>query len=176
MIVKSTAGASRTSVADGRRCDDFATLFARCRRLLWSVGHHELLKRGDDMWTLQMLAYIDRGDAVTQSDLAASTGQHPAAVSRLLAELESQRLVRRRRDHADRRRVLVELTARGRDRHRVHGVPVYAAIDRRLAALSQREQEALLRLLGKLADASCAPAGAKAVATPAPRRRPHGQG
>ena len=125
-------------------------LVARCRRMLWSSGHRELEKHGETMWTWQVLTYLARGEASTQVELATATVQHPAALSRQLAELEAQGLVRRHRDPADRRRMFVELTPAGRQRHDALRTHVFAATARRIAVLSADEQVALHALLAKL--------------------------
>jgi DNA-binding MarR family transcriptional regulator len=170
MIAKSTDGCG---AALRSRRDEMGALFARCRRLLWSAAHQELARRGGTLWTFQVLTHLEREQALTQGDLALATVQHPAAISRLLAELEDQGLVRRRRDRADRRRMLVELTARGRELHQAHRVYVNAAVDGCLAVLSRSEQESLHQLLGKLADSAepaCAAPARPAVRRPARRR------
>ncbi len=118
--------------------------------MLWSSGHRELERHGETMWTWQVLTYLARGEASTQLELATATVQHPAALSRQLAELEAQGLVRRRRDPADRRRMFVELTQAGRQRHDVLRVHVYGATAKRIAVLSPAEQATLQALLAKL--------------------------
>ena len=115
-----------------------------------------------------MLTHLEQSGPLTQNEVATSTGQHPAAISRLLVELEAQGLVRRRRDARDLRRILAELTRRGRER--LDGVRprMDAVIDQQFAAFSDEEREELRRLLSKLA--GCTGEAAPAPA-PVPRRK-----
>jgi DNA-binding MarR family transcriptional regulator len=158
---------ARSTKSRAPRPDELGPLVARCRRLLWTAAHSELAARGDSMWAWQMLTHVGRSGAISQCDLAYATAHHPAGVSRLLAELETAGLVRRRRDRVDRRRMLVELTRKGRERQDALAVHVYGAIGRTLTVLSQPEQADLHRLLSKLAgdDEAAQPPG------PAPRAR-----
>lgn len=140
-----------------RPTDELGNRIAICRRLLWSTAHDELLKHGETIWVWMLLAHIERCSPITQGDLAFATAQHPAAVSRLLAELEDLGLVRRRRDAADRRCVLVTLTRKGRLRHGMLREHVYRSMAGTLAALDQGEQRQLMALLGKIVDNAVAP-------------------
>jgi DNA-binding MarR family transcriptional regulator len=148
MIAKSTK--VRRPVPPATDSSQLCILVARCRRMLWSSGHRELERHGETMWTWQVLTYLARGEAATQLELATATVQHPAALSRQLAELEAHGLVRRHRDPADRRRMFVELTEAGRQRHDVLRVHVYGATAKRIAVLSAAEQTKLQALLAKL--------------------------
>ncbi len=149
MIAKSTIRRPPAAAA-GADSSQLCILVARCRRVLWSSGHRELEGHGETMWTWQVLTYLARGEASTQIELATATVQHPAALSRQLADLEAQGLVRRHRDPADRRRMFVELTDAGRARHDALRALVYGATAKRLAVLSAAEQATLQRLLAKL--------------------------
>jgi DNA-binding MarR family transcriptional regulator len=62
-----------------------------------------------------VLGRLDRGGAQSVSDLAAAERVRPQSMAQTVAELESDGLVARRPDAADRRRALVELTPGGRD-------------------------------------------------------------
>ena len=161
MIAKSTKRPAPLPAApdSGELC----ILVARCRRMLWSNGHRELERHGETMWTWQVLANLARGEAATQVELATATVQHPAALSRQLADLEAQGLVRRRRDPADRRRMLVELTGAGHRRHDALRGHVFAATARRIAVLSAAEQATLHALLAKLERGDGAPRAACAT-------------
>jgi DNA-binding MarR family transcriptional regulator len=146
--------AAATTTGPDRTNEELSTLIARCRRLLWFSAHHELVGLGESMWSWQILAHIDRCSPITQCDLAYATAQHPAAISRLLSELEEQGLVKRQRDQNDRRRMLVVLTRKGRHRHSRLSSHVFRGMARPLAAITTREQNLLRQLLGKLADNS----------------------
>jgi MarR family transcriptional regulator, lower aerobic nicotinate degradation pathway regulator len=171
MIAKATESTSASSSPIGPH--GLGLLIARCRKRLWTAAHQELVRHGDAVWTWQVLTHLEMSGALTQNEVANSTGQHPGAISRLLVELESQGLVRRRRDPKDQRRILVELTRRGRERLDDHRPRMNAVIDQQFAALSPTELDELRRLLGKLAGTCAEPSASATPITPSstPRRR-----
>jgi DNA-binding MarR family transcriptional regulator len=150
MIVKAHTAARAQAAA--RPTDELVNGISICRRLLWSTAHEELIKHGETIWVWMLLASIERCSPITQGDLAFATAQHPAAVSRLLAELEELGMVHRRRDADDRRCVLVSLTRKGRLRHAMLREHVYRSMAGTLSALDQGEQRQLMELLGKIVD------------------------
>jgi DNA-binding MarR family transcriptional regulator len=89
---------------------------------------------------------------MTASRLAAAEAIQPQSLTRVLADLEEAGLISRQPDLADRRQVLIEITAAGRDL-------LYEQAKRRTVwlahamadHLSQTEQE-VLRLAGQLMD------------------------
>src|SRR5690349_5427374 len=68
---------------------------------------------GMSMPVFQVIKIIASGRDLNQAQLAHEIELEPAALSRLLTDLEAQRLVTRRRDPGDKRRVLMTLTASG---------------------------------------------------------------
>jgi len=64
---------------------------------------------------LAVLSRLDRAGPQTTSGLAAGERVRPQSMAQTLADLEQSGLVERRPDEADRRQVLVELTAQGRE-------------------------------------------------------------
>src|SRR5687767_8671608 len=89
-------------------------LIVLSRRHVWNAASRKLEESGYSMLPWALLGYLMREGSATQRDIAASIGQHPAGVSRLIDEMEAQSLVRRRRDDSDRRRARVEPTRSGR--------------------------------------------------------------
>jgi DNA-binding MarR family transcriptional regulator len=63
-----------------------------------------------------VLSRLDREGPQSTSALAAAERVRPQSMAQTLAELESARLIARRPDPADGRRVLIELTNGGRER------------------------------------------------------------
>jgi DNA-binding MarR family transcriptional regulator len=63
-----------------------------------------------------VLSRLDREGPQSTSALAAAERVRPQSMAQTLAELESARLIARRPDPADGRRVLIELTDGGRER------------------------------------------------------------
>ncbi len=129
---------------------EVGTLIARARRLVWTAAAHELEAHGLSMVTWVLLATLVRLGPATQREIADATGQHPAGVSRLVNELEAQKLVRRRRDDEDRRRTRVEITAAGKAFCRVARPHVIGALREALGPISTAEQRALRALLLKV--------------------------
>ncbi|WP_432122954.1 MarR family winged helix-turn-helix transcriptional regulator [Streptomyces sp. S1] len=101
---------------------------ARIRAALGVAGLHPR-----SVMTLMQLA----PGAMSQRDLAAAVEVDPSQLVSILNELEDQGLAERRRDPADRRRHIVEITATGA-----------AALERVDAAVSAAERE----LFGGLTD------------------------
>ena len=63
-----------------------------------------------------VLSRLDREGPQTTSTLAAAERVRPQSMAQTLAELEAAELIARRPDSADRRRIHIELTAKGRER------------------------------------------------------------
>ncbi len=138
----------------------------------------ELDPIGVSMPVVQAIKIIASGHALSQLELAQEIELQPAALSRLLADLEAQRLVTRRRDPGDKRRVLMALTAAGAALLARAQPRVWAGCDALFSRLTRAEHGELCRLLHKLTDEEDASdeRAAGAVA-PAPvsvhgRRRP----
>jgi DNA-binding MarR family transcriptional regulator len=103
-----------------------------------------------------VLGRLDREGPRSVSDLAVAERVRPQSMAQTVAELEADELVRRRPDPHDRRRALVELTARGaavltRERERRDGWLATAILD----GLSAEEQALLadaVELLRRLSE------------------------
>ncbi|HEX4034826.1 MAG TPA: MarR family winged helix-turn-helix transcriptional regulator [Solirubrobacteraceae bacterium] len=100
----------------------------------------------------------DRG-AMTQVALGETLCQDPTNLVGLLNELERAALLARRRDPADRRRHIVEISAQGNDVLAEADAALAAVQGEVLAALDAEERETLHRLLARATD------GEGAVAT-----------
>jgi DNA-binding MarR family transcriptional regulator len=102
-----------------------------------------------------VLGRLDREGARSTSDLAGSERVRPQSMAQTVSELEADGLVSRRPDPADGRRVLLELTAKGRealeaDRRRRDGWLAQTIAE----SFSEDEQQTLARavpLLTRLA-------------------------
>ncbi len=127
-----------------------ANLFARSRRLFWAEAQRRLEEGGESPHAFRVLEHLTRAGPAAQCDVAVALGQHPAYVSRVIDELEGDGVVRRRRDAADRRKVVVEATARGRARWESSASLMAAARETFLAPLTGHERRTLCRLLDKL--------------------------
>jgi DNA-binding MarR family transcriptional regulator len=104
-----------------------------------------------------VLGRLDREGTQSVSDLAAKERVRHQSMTQTVADLEADGFVERRPDPADRRRVLVSLTAPGRSaleadrRQRVGWLA--GAIDERLSARELRVVDEAVELLRRLADA-----------------------
>jgi DNA-binding MarR family transcriptional regulator len=107
-------------------------------------------EQDESVQTWRALNQLERLGRAVQCELAQALAQDPGATSRLLDELENSGLVKRRRDANDRRRVWVELTARGHSRYEAMRPLVTRALDQVMAPLSDADCRSLSRLLGKL--------------------------
>ena len=96
---------------------------------------------------LVALTLLRDGGAATQQSLGEALGIDPSNVVGLLNELEDAGLAQRRRDPSDRRRHIVELSARGHQ-HLDRAERALARVeDHVFAALSPSERDALYALL-----------------------------
>jgi len=132
--------------------ENLGLLIGRTRRLLWFAAARATDQRGQSIYDYQLLARLALEGPQSQRALALSTAQHPAAISRLLVDLQRRQLVRRRRDPADRRHSIVTLTPRGRAAFQEARPHVEQATTQALAALSARDCQQLTRLLEKLVE------------------------
>jgi len=95
-----------------------------------------------------VLSRLDREGPQTTTTLAAAERVRPQSMAQTLAELEADRLIARRPDPTDGRRILIELTANGRerlqqDRRRREGWLAEAIADE----LTPAEQQILIEVL-----------------------------
>ncbi len=98
------------------------------------------------------LLYRLREQPRVAGDLAKELGVRAASLTRMMERLESQGLVERRLDRADRRRILVEITATGRDLlgsiNDWHKGPVVQALN----AMTERERAQFTRIVDDFLD------------------------
>jgi DNA-binding MarR family transcriptional regulator len=127
-------------------------------RLARMTGH----RLGEALSTLDMrthefavLHHLEQAGPLSQQDLGRALRINPSNLVGLLDALEANRLIRRPRDPADRRRHLVELTAAGRDRLARAKQATAAAELELLAPLNERERKAFQQMLERLATHAC---------------------
>ncbi|MCK6586297.1 MAG: winged helix-turn-helix transcriptional regulator [Polyangiaceae bacterium] len=133
-------------------------LISLTRRLVWMTASRKLEEAGHSMISWALVGFLMNFGPTTQRDIAAGIGQHPAGVSRLIDDLESEGYVRRRRDEADRRRARVEVTARGKAMWTAAEPLVTVSLKEALSPLSLDEQKQLRKLLQKLVLSEKSPA------------------
>jgi DNA-binding MarR family transcriptional regulator len=136
-------------------------------RRLWRALH-----RGDDpdlsqhertvLHHIPAAGDLDR-DGITLNELAAHLGLPKSSASVLVKDLERRGFLLRRRHPDDERRLAIVLTALGRQRVTEDSVLDPRRLASALAALNQRDRDALVRSMQRLAEA------AEAVKPPAGR-------
>jgi DNA-binding MarR family transcriptional regulator len=98
----------------------------------------------------RVMAVLGRFGPLSASGACARTAMDKVTVSRAVARLIEQNLVKRETDPNDRRRSILKLTARGARTHR-QIVPIARGRESELAAaLTQKERRSLDTLLAKL--------------------------
>jgi DNA-binding MarR family transcriptional regulator len=103
------------------------------------------------------LRLLSEQGPVSQQGLADALSLDPSNVVGLLNELEERELITRRRDPADRRRHIVELSAAGRGELDCTRARLSLVEDELLSALSVHERDTLYHLLLRAVGAKSAP-------------------
>jgi DNA-binding MarR family transcriptional regulator len=120
----------------------------------------------------QVLAVLDgAGEPLSSTEIADRLLVTTASMTSLLDTLERRALVLRVAHPSDRRKILVDITDEGRRIVDEMLPVVHAASSRALGRLSDREQETLTRILGKV-QRHLSELADEGLPSPAPRRRP----
>jgi DNA-binding MarR family transcriptional regulator len=138
-----------------------AKLIKKVRRQMSNAIRAELEPIGVSLPVVQVLKSVAPGRGLSQLELAQEIELEPGALSRLLADLEDQRLITRRRDPSDKRRVLMAATASGLALLARAQPRMWAGIDRLFSPLTRAEHADLCRLLEKLAHKDQEPGSAR---------------
>ena len=131
----------------------------------------ELEPIGASMPVVQLMKLVISGGDLSQLECSQEIELEPGALCRLLGDLEEQKLVTRRRDPDDKRRVLVAATASGSSLLARAQPRVLAGVDATFSRLTRTEQGELCRLLEKLTRAEAAPKRRASVVGRARRRQ-----
>lgn len=107
---------------------------------------------GIHMARWRLLFNLARRGSSSQNDLSRSTTMAPAAVTRILADMERQGLIMRKPSTHDSRQVIVELTATGEQLVQETAGKRDLFIKQAIQGLSEAEVILLERLLGVLED------------------------
>jgi DNA-binding MarR family transcriptional regulator len=124
------------------------------KRLGWACkdrGYQAFDAVGSSPLHYGVLAVLEEGARETQATIADALGFDRSALVGLLDDLEERGLVERRRDPADRRRHLVNLTPAGEKVLREHRAIASRLDSELLEPLAPEERGELHRLLAKLA-------------------------
>lgn len=125
--------------------DDLAGAVERCGRILiYGLGRW----RGQ----ARILQLLQERDGTSQKELQEQLGIQPGSMSEIAAKLEGKGLILRQRDEADRRKILLSITAQGREwlsrQDEAHIRQRRAAL---FSTLTETEQSYLRDVLDKLA-------------------------
>ena len=143
----------------GKQSDNLAEVASSIRRSVVRLVRRLRLERADEglsMLNLSILGILYRKGPVTATDLAIQEHIRPQSLTRLLASLERRGYVSRQPDEADRRRLLITLTAGGKKALGADVRKKEAWLSRGMErTMSPDERELLLhasRLLDRLAE------------------------
>jgi DNA-binding MarR family transcriptional regulator len=146
------------------RAKPTSTSSAACGVLFFRLSRASGEGMGDALARLGMrpaeyaiLHQLAEAGPVSQQALGRALRIHPSNLVGLIDELEGDELVTRRRDPEDRRRYLLELTAKGGRRLGQAEQATMETERELLSPLTRTERERLHELLGRLAGHSCAP-------------------
>jgi DNA-binding MarR family transcriptional regulator len=134
--------------------EEIHRLVGRSRRKLWLATSRCLEQRGESPFRWHCVCYLVRNGPTAQTDLAYATAQHPAGISRLVEELEEAGLVKRKQDEADRRKLMVHVTAKGKSWFEGLAPVVNASALEAMGKLSEDERYELRDLLKALLEES----------------------
>jgi DNA-binding MarR family transcriptional regulator len=152
-----------TTRAAGRRTPPDPSVRAKaCGLLILRLGRAAAFRLGSALSALEMrphefavLSGLAEAGPMSQGRLGASMRVHASNLVALIDGLEADGFVVRRRDPADRRRYLVELTAGGRRRLERARQAAEHAEDELLAPLNEAERERLHEYLTRIAAHAC---------------------
>jgi DNA-binding MarR family transcriptional regulator len=131
--------------------EDLGALFARVTRRLIDAERPILETHGLSMWGYITLSQLDRRPTGSQLELAQTIEYDKTRLIALLDGLESDGLLTRAPDPADRRARVVRLTPTGRRRLRAARADIRTMEAELLGDLKAGERRSLLALLPRLA-------------------------
>ena len=97
-----------------------------------------------------LLHMLKKNPGINQKDLAEKVHVRPQSLGEMLGKLEENGLIARKKDPADGRATLVELTPAGEAAEREHHEKLFAEIQKKFAVLTDDELEEYLRLTQKI--------------------------
>lgn len=97
-----------------------------------------------------VLFYISDKENVTPSDISNEMNISSARIAATLKSLENKGFIKRRIDVEDRRRILIDITAEGKEQVAKHNEMVMNTITNMLKFLGEEDAKEFLRILKKL--------------------------
>ena len=135
----------------GNRIDRMPTwLLSRANARAQAIRVEAFTAAGSTGYVSRLLASLADEGVASQAELSRRTGIDPSDVVAAINDLESRRLVTRKRDPQDARRNVITLTRTGRVELARLDAVVSAIQERFLAPLTGSERRQLTRILTKL--------------------------
>lgn len=114
-------------------------------------GHQKAIGKSMEGERFVLFYVFHHGGTVLPSDISNEMGISTARVAVILNKLEDKHLILRTIDLSDRRRILVELTDKGKETAQVQSQMVIDMIVHMLKLLGSQDASDLVRIIGKLA-------------------------
>ena len=125
-------------------------LFAQASIAARRAVAEALAEQGWHRSQFTLLAVLDEFGPLNQTEMSERSGLDRSDIVRWVDELVAHKLVRRTQDPSDRRRNVVTITAAGRRRLDALDARLRRAQGELLSALSDKERDQLVALLGRL--------------------------
>lgn len=132
---------------------DYTALAREYMEVLFQMRNRKASKKISDSMHGEhmMLSYLSHhGGSGIPSEISSELGISTARIAATLNSLESKGLLTRRIDELDRRRILVELTAHGREKESNHTKRIMGVMVHMLEDLGEHDAVEFLRILKKL--------------------------
>ncbi len=123
--------------------NDISRIFHKC---IYRDTGHENISHG----YRRMFAILCRQDGMTQQELASAAKLAPPSVSAALNKMEDDGLVERVHDTKDRRRVMVYITKKGREKEEYIRSCFWKTDEKLMQGITREEREALNATLRKM--------------------------
>ncbi|MBQ6333570.1 MAG: MarR family transcriptional regulator [Erysipelotrichaceae bacterium] len=103
----------------------------------------------------RIIGAIYKNDGINQSELADVLEIRPQSLTRALAQLEEDGLIKRKRAENDRRNVTVHITEKGMERHDRFDEMRIERANRIFDCLDERQKDELYQLLSQVVETYC---------------------
>jgi DNA-binding MarR family transcriptional regulator len=139
-------------ISPSREVLDSIRRIVRAIRVSSRATEKDLGLSSAQLYVLQQLARLRGEQGISLNELALKTLTHQSSVSVVVTKLVSQGLVKRSRSEDDARKLVISITARGRERVRGAGEPIQKRLISAIESLSGRQQRELAGLLKSVVD------------------------
>lgn len=130
--------------------DSVGFMITRLRASLFASVDREVTPWGVSSAQAAILIYIAHGRGDRAADIARDYSYDTGSMTRMIERLVRKGLLRRVRDAADRRAILLELTAKGKQLTELLPAVAVKALNHHLRGFSRSELDALKGYLGRM--------------------------